>query len=139
MLGAIGETYIGERLFIVICKPGNKVFDLNDYLIYQDILYHGTDEEKSRNQFRMLDINNNGKVERTEYINFQMKFMSSMSTLFHFKMDLQESKLAAQKTWEYLVKDKDEKEFITQDDLYNIRINNPQLLQWLHKPEQFLR
>jgi len=49
MLGSIGETFIGERMFEVICPPGKKVMELKDYLIYQDILYNGSAEEKNRN------------------------------------------------------------------------------------------
>ena len=49
MLGAIGQTYIGERLFAVICPEDKSVITLKDYLNYQDILYNGTVAEKNRN------------------------------------------------------------------------------------------
>ena len=34
LLGVIGDTFIGDRLFCCICKPGSATFDINDYLIY---------------------------------------------------------------------------------------------------------
>jgi hypothetical protein len=34
MLGFIGSSFIGERMFKVIASPGAKDFSLEEYLIY---------------------------------------------------------------------------------------------------------
>lgn len=71
MLGFLGQSFIGERMFTVICrKPSEKSFDMNDYLVYQDIVYHGTDAEKNMISFKMLDISNTGRVSYGTYETF---------------------------------------------------------------------
>lgn len=47
MLGAMGKTFLGSRLFNAVSGGKKKKITLKDYLIYYDILYHGTDEEKN--------------------------------------------------------------------------------------------
>ena len=43
--------------------------------------------------------------------------MSSMASLTNFKIDIKESKLAASMTFDFLVKNKAEKGYITEKDL----------------------
>ncbi len=53
MLGFVGTTFIGERMFEVIArvKDTNDYFELTDYLIYQDMVYYGTETEKNKISF----------------------------------------------------------------------------------------
>ena len=60
MIGSIGQSFIGERIFNVICRPGLDYIELKDYLIYQDVIHYGTEEEKNQISFRMLDLKNTG-------------------------------------------------------------------------------
>lgn len=71
MLGFIGASFIGERLFAVICKPEHpSSFQLTDYLIYQDIVYHGSENEKNLISFKILDLSGTGRVSYTYYEKF---------------------------------------------------------------------
>lgn len=65
-----------------------------------------------------------------------MEFMTSMASIFNYSIDLKESELAAQMTFDVISNNKDH---ITSDDLYKLRQEQPELLKWLHKPEQFLK
>jgi Ca2+-binding EF-hand superfamily protein len=63
MLGFLGSSFIGERMFDAIKKPIEQSFDFKEYLIYQDTVYHGNEDEKNLLSFRILDLSGTGRVE----------------------------------------------------------------------------
>ena len=46
MMGVIGETYFATRMFEVIDEDNSGTISLGEYLNYNDILIHGTEDEK---------------------------------------------------------------------------------------------
>ena len=56
MMGVIGETYFARRMFSVIDKDDSETITLDEYLTYNDVLMHGTEEQKHKQNFKMLDI-----------------------------------------------------------------------------------
>ena len=84
----------------------------------------------------MLDVNDDLKIMRKEYIDFQLQFMSSMASIFNYAIDMEEAKTAAGMTFDKISNMKD---FMTEQDLLKLRMEEPQLLKWLHKPEQYIR
>jgi hypothetical protein len=45
MMGKIGESFMGERMFYSMKK--GPLLNLEDWIVYYDIVYHGTQEEKN--------------------------------------------------------------------------------------------
>lgn len=60
MLGFIGDSFLGERLFYVVKKEHRDTITLLDYLIYNDVIYYGQPEEKFINSFKMMDLEGKG-------------------------------------------------------------------------------
>jgi len=58
--------------------------------------------------------------------------MSEMANIFHFQIDIQESKMAASLTFDVI---SGGKPFITEADLLQLRLEKPEVLRWLNKPE----
>lgn len=46
MMGIIGQTYFTTRMFEVMDEDNSGTISLGEYLNYNDILMHGTEEEK---------------------------------------------------------------------------------------------
>ena len=70
LIGSIGQSFIGERIFNVICRPGNNYIEIQDYLIYQDKIHNGTEDEKNDISFRMLDRKKKGQITIEDYTYF---------------------------------------------------------------------
>ena len=139
MLGALGQTYIGERLFKVIAyneneKTGeqNDVITIDEYMTYQDVLYYGSDEEKNRYQFLFLNLNLDHELLLEEFVEFQINYMTSMATVFQYNMDIEHIKLASRETFKVLAGGADK---LSREDLLKIRKEKPHLLEWINKPE----
>ena len=60
MLGFIGDSFLGERLFYVVKKENRDKIGLIEYLIYNDVIYYGEAEEKHINSFKMMDLEGKG-------------------------------------------------------------------------------
>ena len=60
MLGFIGDSFLGERLFYVVKKENRDKIGLIEYLIYNDVIYYGEPEEKHINSFKMMDLEGKG-------------------------------------------------------------------------------
>ena len=73
MNGRLGESFMGERIFFSM-NMGQKI-TLEDWLVYNDIVYHGTQEEKNKLNFRMLDLNGCGSISFEVYEAFWVSFL----------------------------------------------------------------
>ena len=60
-----------ERNFIVV----------EDYIVYMDMIYHGTEDEKDKISFMMLDEVGLGKITFPFYENFLIQFYSMYGQL----------------------------------------------------------
>ena len=145
MLGALGQTYLGERLFNVIAfdekikfeDEENKFISLDEYIRYQTALYHGTDEEKNRYQFLLLNLNLDHNLEEKEFVEFQLNYMTSMATVFQYNLDIEHMKQASHEVFKVLADGagKHGADKLSQKDLLTIRREKPHLLEWINKPE----
>ena len=52
-----------------------------DYIIYMDMIYNGTQEEKNKISFMMVDVTGDGKVFFDDYRNFWIKFLEMYGEL----------------------------------------------------------
>ena len=48
MIGFIGESFLCERMFKVICPNKEETFKIKDFIIYQDKVKYGTPKEKNQ-------------------------------------------------------------------------------------------
>ena len=54
---------------------------LADYIIYMDLLYNGTQDDRNKLTFMMLDIQIDGMVYKEEYKDFCFQFLSMYDEL----------------------------------------------------------
>lgn len=90
MLGLIGKSFIGERMFAVIA-PNGRTFTLNDWLEYQDKVSHGTETEKNQISFKMLDISNKDWINLERYEDFCKNFVLMYGQMFNYKVEIDEA------------------------------------------------
>lgn len=62
MLGVLGKYTLSTRIFRAIDRKGNGKVFLEDYLIYNDIVSHGTQNEKNNFTFGTIDLAKRGRV-----------------------------------------------------------------------------
>ena len=74
MLGFIGNSFLGERLFYVVKKENRMTIGLLDYLVYNDVIYYGQPEEKFINSFKMMDLEGQGQITLISFIEFWKQF-----------------------------------------------------------------
>jgi Ca2+-binding EF-hand superfamily protein len=51
-------------------KRNDNYITLDQYLVYNDKVYHGTELEKVEGNFKMVDLNINGQVDLEEFHEF---------------------------------------------------------------------
>ena len=56
-----------------------------DYIIYMDMVYNGTQEDKNKISFMMVDVLGEGKVFFEDYRNFWIKFLEMYGELLQMK------------------------------------------------------
>ena len=66
MLGMLGATFFGRRLFEVTKTNSNSVTYI-DYLVYYDVSHYGDSAEKNEIQFKLLDIQGHGLIKEADY------------------------------------------------------------------------
>ena len=74
MLGFIGDSFLGERLFYVVKKENRETIGLLEYLVYNDVIYYGSPEEKFINSFKMMDLEGQGQITLNSFIEFWKQF-----------------------------------------------------------------
>jgi hypothetical protein len=90
MVGVLGNYFIGKRMFKTIQNLSNCTDSFirpMDYIIYSDMIYHGTEEEKSRVSFLMLDIRGKGAIDLTHYKKFWEEFLFMYGELLSVKIE----------------------------------------------------
>lgn len=112
MLGLIGDSFIAERMFHVIKQDAHsESFSLNEYLIYQDQVHHGSQREKDLISFRMLDLDNSQAVTLENYDQFFGQFVRVYGDLFHYNINFDDSSKAAETVFKKISQGKNEFSF----------------------------
>ena len=138
MLGFLGTSFIGARMFAVIKKtPQSDTISLCDYLIYQDIVQHGTDQEKNMISFRMLDMSKSGQVTWKTYEEFWSNFLYMYGEMFNYKVEIDESnRESARSAFNVISQGGETFGF---DMFEKARVEHPQLLEWIDEPENYIK
>ena len=58
---------------------------LEDYVIYMDMIYYGSQEEKDQIAFKMMDIQGQQKIYLEDYTHFWIKFLEMYGELLQSK------------------------------------------------------
>ena len=90
MLGFIGHSFLGERLYYVVKQPTRQAVSLADYLTYNDVIYHGRPEEKFINSFKMMDLEGDGRIALLAFLDFWQQFMKMYGQILHAKLKFTE-------------------------------------------------
>jgi len=82
MIGVLGNYFIGKRMFeTILLWSGIKAnailryIRLVTYVEYSDIIYNGTQNEKDRIGFMMLDVKGEGKIDFESFEKFWINFL----------------------------------------------------------------
>ncbi len=83
---------MSTRIFRSIDKKGKGKVYLEDYLIYNDIVSHGTQNEKNNFTFGTIDVAKRGRVNFEEFREFWLLFIELCQQLLNlpFPKDLDE-------------------------------------------------
>lgn len=79
MMGVLGSTYLTERMFSAMDKDNGGFIDLNEYLAYNDVIAHGTVQEKRNQNFRMFNLVQDSTVTYDEFESFVIKILDMYS------------------------------------------------------------
>ncbi len=75
ILGIIGNFQIADRMFAAIDDDRDGLISLEDYLIYNDILAFGSEQEKEFITFKVFDVKGEGKVYYDDFKLFWTSFI----------------------------------------------------------------
>ena len=75
MLGMLGNFFISDRMFSAIDINHDGMISLEEFLVYNDIISHGTEEEKTLITFRMIDTSGDELVSFDEFKRFWTHFI----------------------------------------------------------------
>ncbi|CAI2383312.1 unnamed protein product [Moneuplotes crassus] len=133
MMGVIGETYFASRMFDVIDRDSDGTIDLGEYLDFNDIMMNGTEEEKKRQNFRMLDIKGKGKIDYSSFEEFIFNIIDMFHQTLSQKVETEKDSIK-HKFYEI----SQGKEIITYTEYSEALSKNPKLFDWLEKPKEII-
>jgi len=94
MIGVLGNYFIGKRMFETMLQWRGRHMDPKqarfitrvDYVEYSDMIYNGSQEEKDKISFMMLDLRGQGKIDFHSYEKFWINFLYMYGELLQVKM-----------------------------------------------------
>jgi Ca2+-binding EF-hand superfamily protein len=87
MMGVLGNTFLTDRMFLAMDKDKDELIDLEEYLTYNDVISHGTTEEKREQNFAMLNDNRDSVVSYEEFEGFVIQILDMYSRTVSEKID----------------------------------------------------
>ncbi|CAI2383036.1 unnamed protein product [Moneuplotes crassus] len=133
MMGVIGETYFASRMFDVIDTDQKGSINLGEYLDFNDIMMNGTDEQKKRQNFRMLDIKGKGEIDYTSFEEFIFNIIDMFHQTLSQKVETEKDSIK-HKFYEI----SQGKEAITYQEYSKALEKNPRLFDWLERPKEIV-
>ena len=115
-----------------------------------DQIYHGSDDEKAKIAFMMMDVQGNGKIFLESYRDFWIKFLEMYGELLQTKFTYdEESETVTQMCFEKISKacnaegetrkcESTGKDCFTFEDFKQAREDNPELFEWIDEPERYV-
>lgn len=81
MLGILGSYLITDRIFSAIDSDNDGLVSLEDYLVYNDVISYGTEEERSLQTFSKIDLRRRGRVNYSEFKDFFYTYLELQSMM----------------------------------------------------------
>lgn len=81
MLGILGSYLITDRIFQAIDSDSDGLVSLEDYLVYNDVISYGTDEERSLQTFTKIDLKRRSRVNYSEFKDFFYTYLELQSMM----------------------------------------------------------
>ena len=134
MMGVLGNTYLTERMFVAMDKDNDEVIDLSEYLTYNDIISHGTVEEKRDQNFRMFNLNRDTQVTYDEFEDFSIKILDMYSRTVSEKIKTNRKQI--KEIFDKIARPGND--FFTFEDYKNSLDNDAGLFIWLERPKEML-
>ena len=117
-----------------------------DYIIYMDMIYNGTQEEKNKISFMMVDVTGDGKVFFDDYRNFWIKFLEMYGELLQMKTIYnEETEFITKDYFSKIVKvngdpkrdfTNENQQYFTIDDFNEAREQHPEIFEWIEFPDK---
>jgi Ca2+-binding EF-hand superfamily protein len=86
MLGILGNYMMSDRIFSAIDRDGKGKISLEDYLVYNEVLSHGSQTEKNMLTFKVIDVRRRGRVYLNEFKEFWLLFLELCSQVLNMQM-----------------------------------------------------
>ena len=136
-----------------IGKPTHSQYRRNyivveDYIMYMDLIYDGTPEQKNRISFMMCDVKGEGKVSYGDYRHFWIKFLEMHGELLQMKTIYNEdTEFITKDYFEKIVNAKgppkrdlaaDGGEYFTHEDFDQAKEDHPEIFEWIEFPDKYI-
>jgi Ca2+-binding EF-hand superfamily protein len=86
MLGVLGNYMMSDRIFSAIDRDGKGKISLEDYLVYNEVVSHGSQTEKNMLTFKVIDVRRRGRVDLNEFKEFWLLFLELCSQVLNMQM-----------------------------------------------------
>lgn len=133
MMGILGETYFATRMFDVMDEDSTGKITLGQYLDFNDIMMHGTEEEKKKQNYRMLDIKGEGIITYESFEEFIFNILDMYHQTLSQKVETERESIK-KKFYEI----SGGKDILTYADYSRALDKNPRLFDWLERPKEMV-
>ena len=136
MLGMLGATFFGRRLFDVTKQKNSKSVTAIDYLVYYDIAHYGDEAEKNQIQFKLLDIQGNNSVKESDYYDFWVQIMAMYGEFIGVKIQFENVNTTTQIAFKLISKGQPAFDFAMFEQA---RKENPEIFDFLDEPGKLFK
>lgn len=133
MMGIIGETYFATRMFEIIDEDKSGSITLGEYLDFNDIMMHGNEEEKKRQNFKFMDIKDEKVITLESFEEFIFNILDMYHQTLSQKVETERDNIK-KKFYEI----SGGKEQLTYHDYSKALEKNPKLFEWLERPKEMV-
>lgn len=128
MLGILGSYLITDRIFQAIDADNDGLVSLEDYLVYNDVISYGTEEERSQQTFIKIDLGKRGLVNFSEFKDFFYTYLELQTMVDASATNMMYSDEYLQFTFNQIAKGAPEFDFNMFQDA---KEENPKLFEFL--------
>jgi Ca2+-binding EF-hand superfamily protein len=79
MMGMEALSFLSDRMFQIMDKTARGKITLIEYLDYFDVMLHGTEEEKMKQSFDLLDVKKGGQILLPDFKSIVIRFAQMWS------------------------------------------------------------
>ena len=121
-------------MFAAIDEDQDGLISLEDYLVYNDIIAHGTTQEKNFITFKMIDLSNAGRISYENFKCFWTYFIQLYGEALQTKLQCEEETIK-----EVFYEISGQKETFDFPRFESAKNQNPELFEWLDQPGNYMQ